>query len=168
MSFRWKSDTVKNNLSFYLHQFYFKENRFHAVYFVDSITGSLLLSKRYSKISTNISETDDDLISNFLNAINLFIKEIRSNKEEEIQEINFKDSRILYEKKGRLLCVGITKKTDIKIERAILHHILEDFYQQFKNEIEEFKGYIIPEILNYRTRLDIANVNALNNMDRRL
>ena len=100
MSFKWKNDLIKKNLGYYLEHLDFKENRFHAVYFVDQLTGALLVSKRYSKSNYGLIETDDDLISNFLNAINLFIKEIGSNKEEEIQEINFKDIRILYEKRG--------------------------------------------------------------------
>ena len=91
----------------------------------------------------------------------MFIREIRSNKEDEIQEINFKDTRILYEKKDRLLCVGITKKTNLNIERVILHELLKDFYYRFKNEIKYFRGYVPPEILNYRNRLETLDLNSL-------
>ncbi len=161
MSFKWKNDSIKRNFGFYLGQLNFKENRFHAIYFVDSLTGALLVSKRYSENNSGLTETDDDLISNFLNAINMFIREIRSNKEDEIQEINFKDTRILYEKKDRLLCVGITKKTNLNIERVILHELLKDFYYRFKNEIKYFRGYVPPEILNYRNRLETLDLNSL-------
>ena len=161
MSFKWKNDSIKKNFGFYIEQLNYRENRFHAVYFVDSLTGSLLVSKRFSGNNNGLSETDDDLISNFLNAINMFIREIRSNKEEEIQEINFKDTRILYEKKGRLLCVGITKKTNISIERAILHELLKDFYDRFEEVIKYFKGYVPPEILNYKNRLEDLDLNSL-------
>ena len=161
MSFKWKNDLIKENLGYYLEHLNVKENRFHAVYFVDQLTGALLVSKRYSKSNYGLIETDDDLISNFLNAINLFIKEIGSNKEEEIQEINFKDIRILYEKRGRLLCVGITKKTNINIERAILHELLNDFYYRFENEITHFKGYVPPKIINYKDRLEDLDLNSL-------
>ncbi len=161
MSFKWKNDSIKRNFGFYIEQLNYKENRFHAIYFVDSLSGALLVSKRYSGNNHGLTETDDDLISNFLNAINMFIREIRSNKEEEIQEINFKDTRILYEKKGRLLCIGITKKTNVNIERAILHELLKDFYYRFKNTIKYFKGYVPPEILNYKNRLENLDLNSL-------
>ena len=161
MSFKWKNDSIKRNFGFYIEQLNYKENRFHAVYFVDSLTGALLVSKRFSGNNYGLRETDDDLISNFLNAINMFIREIRCNKEEEIQEINFKDTRILYEKKGRLLCVGITKKTNITIERAILHELLKDFYNRFEDVIKYFKGYVPPEIVNYKNKLEDLDLNSL-------
>jgi hypothetical protein len=165
MSFKWKNDSIKRNFGFYLEQLNYRENRFHAVYFVDSLTGALLVSKRYSGINCGLTETDDDLISNFLNAINMFIREIRSNKDEEIQEINFKDTRILYEKKGRLLCVGITKKTNLNVERAILHELLKDFYYRFEDIIKFFKGYVPPEVLKYRNRLEDLDLNSLFKFD---
>ena len=59
------------------------DNRFHAIYFVDSLTGSLLISNKFSDKSS-LTETDEDLISSFLNAINMFIKEIQTNKNDEI------------------------------------------------------------------------------------
>ncbi len=143
------------------------DNRFHAIYFVDSLTGSLLISNKFSDKSS-LTETDEDLISSFLNAINMFIKEIQTNKNDEIQEINFKDTRILYEKKGRILCIGITKKTNLRIEREILANVLKDFYYRFENEINHFKGFIAPAILNYKNKLKNLNLNSLNkynNMD---
>ncbi len=143
------------------------DNRFHAIYFVDSLTGSLLISNKFSDKSS-LTETDEDLISSFLNAINMFIKEIQTNKNDEIQEINFKDTRILYEKKGRILCIGITKKTNLRIEREILANVLKDFYYRFENEINHFKGFIAPAILNYKNNLKNLNLNSLNkynNMD---
>jgi len=161
MSFKWKNDSIKRNFGFYIEQLIYKENRFHAVYFVDSLTGALLVSKRYSGTNYGLKETDDDLISNFLNAINMFIREIRTNKEEEIQEINFKDTRILYEKKGRLLCVGITKKTNLNVERAILHELLKDFFYRFEDVIKNFRGYVPPEIINYKNKLDNLDLNSL-------
>ncbi|TFG25818.1 MAG: hypothetical protein EU532_11310 [Promethearchaeota archaeon] len=161
MSFKWKNDAIKENLGFYLKHLNVRENRFHAIYFVDQLTGALLVSNRYSKNNYGLTETDDDLISNFLNAINLFIREIGTNKQEEIQEINFKDTRILYEKRGRLLCVGITKKTNVTIERAILHELLNDFYYRFENEIIHFKGYVSPKIINYKNRLENLDLNSL-------
>jgi len=131
-------------------------NRFHAIYFVDSVSGALLVSNKYSD-KIGLSETDGDLISSFLNAINMFIREIKRNQYEEIQEINFSDTRILYEKRGRLLCIGISKKTDLEIERKVLHDIIKDFYYRFENEITHFNGFITPAILNYKTRLKDFN-----------
>ncbi len=129
------------------------QERFHAIYLVDSVSGSVLVSNRYSD-NKILTETSEDLISSFLNAMNMFMKEIKNDQQDEIQEINFKDSRILYEQRGRLMCIGITKKTDLPAERAILHDVLIDFYQKFEYEINQFKGIIVPEILRYKKNLE--------------
>jgi len=144
----------------------FNNSRFHAIYFIDSITGALLVSNKFSNGFSgefSLSETDGDLISGFLNAINMFIREIKKNEYEEIQEINFNDTRILYEKIGRLLCIGITKKTDLKIERNMLREIILDFYSRFENEINHFNGFITPAIMNYKFRLN-SFVNFRNQL----
>ena len=164
MSLKWNNHLIKNmNAKIQDNSFGFKEhirftnNRFHAIYFIDSLTGALLVSNKFSNGFSGefgLSETDGDLISGFLNAINMFIREIKRNQYEEIQEINFNDTRILYEKRGRLLCIGITKKPDIKIERNMLHDIIQDFYDRFENEINHFNGFITPAILNYKFRLN--------------
>ncbi|MFX1257926.1 MAG: hypothetical protein ACFFAN_08710 [Promethearchaeota archaeon] len=155
MSINWKYDSIKRKYGFNLNLL--EENRFHAIYFIDSLTNSLLLSKKYS----NLLETNEDLISNFLSALNTFIKEIKKDKNEEIQEINFKDTRILYERKRRLLIIGISKKTNLQIERSILHEILNDFYNCFENQIDGFSGFVDPAIAKYKKRLENLNLNAL-------
>ena len=62
-------------------------NRFYAIYFIDHLTGSLLISNKYSNKS-KICNTDEDLISSFLNAINLFINELNQNKNQNPQYQN--------------------------------------------------------------------------------
>lgn len=136
------------------------QNPFHAVYFVDNITGAMLVSKKYS----HEMNKNEDLISSFLNAINLFINEIQDNKEE-VQEINFKGTRILYERKGRLICIGISKKMQLKLERTLLHGILSDFYGKFKPFIEKFSGVINPSMLEYKERINTLNLAKLNEMN---
>ena len=134
------------------------KNRFHAIYFIDYLTGSLLLGNKYSNQS-KICEANEDLISSFLNAINLFINELNQNDddEEEIREINFRDSRILYERRDRLMVIGISKKTNLVIERTILQNLLNDFYERFEYKITHFNGVIDQEILGYK--------KFLNNLD---
>ncbi|MBD3340478.1 MAG: hypothetical protein GF353_15290 [Candidatus Lokiarchaeota archaeon] len=154
---------MKNNTyGFKLDHTDVQDNRFHAIYLVDSLTGSLLVNNKYSDKS-KFNEVDDDLISSFLSAIDLFIKEIKFS-EEEIQEINFKDTRILYEKKGRILCIGISKKTDLRGERKILRQIIVDFYDRFEQKITNFKGFISQDIINYKNRLKNMNFNSLINL----
>lgn len=160
MALNWNKKSIDRNCGFNLKQIEFNDNRFHAIYFVDSVTGSLLLSNRYSGNNHGMSKNREDLISSFLTALNLFIKEIKINKEEEIQEINFKDTRILYEKKGRLVIIGISKKTDLLIERQILNEVLKDFYYKFEDEINHFQGYIDPKILDYKNHLRNLNLNS--------
>ncbi len=132
--------------------------RFNALYFIDYETGSLFLSNKYSEHSM-VEGANDDLISGFLNAINIFINEINEihDEKEEIREINFRDTRILYERKGRLLVIGFTKKTELSIERDILHNILLDFYDRFRNKIQNFKGVIDHDILKYKNVLNEAD-----------
>jgi len=135
-----------------------QESLFHAIYFLDHETGSLFVSNRFSD---NLSFLRDDLICSFLNAINLFINELKEGGNEELQEINFKDTRILYEREGRLLVIAVTKKNDVRIERGIVREILEDFYLRFKKYINNFNGAIDPLILNYKKRLEGMNLNSV-------
>ena len=133
--------------------------RFIAIYFLDKLTGSLLLSKEYSL--KHDSSIDMDLIGGFLTALNVFIREIQlGTKSEEIQEINFDETRILYERYGRLLVIAITRKTSLEIERSILKQIVYDFYSRFETSINHFNGRIEPSILNYKKRLDIKSLNS--------
>jgi len=155
MSFKWSKKTIDKTYGFKLEQFNSENNMFHAIYFIDSISGAVLVSNKYS----NMLDTDDDLISGFLVAMNMFIREIGKDKSEEIEEINFRGSRILYERKGRLLCVGVSKKTNLQIERGILHQILDDFYNKFEFQINRFNGVIDPAILDYKKQLKNLNLN---------
>jgi hypothetical protein len=143
-----------------LRQINHNKKRFHAIYFIDYLTGSLLLSNKYTNES-KFSEVNEDLIGSFLNAMNLFINEVshNENEEEEIREINFKDSRILYERRGRLMVIGFTKKTNLLIERTILQNLLEDFYVRFEHKINHFNGIIDPEILNYKKKLNNSDLS---------
>ncbi|MBY9005621.1 MAG: hypothetical protein KGD63_02585 [Candidatus Lokiarchaeota archaeon] len=166
MHFKNRENEYYNSFGFETENFHnsnLNQNRFHAIYFIDYETGSLLLSNKYSKKS-NICNADEDLIGSFLNAINLFINELNKNDktEETIQEINFIDTRILYERKGRLMVIGISKKTNLSIERKILKNILFDFYSRFKKKIEHFNGIIDKEMLNYGKFLNDLNLNTLS------
>ena len=160
MSLKWNNTPSDKTYGFGLNKLNNEESRFFSIYFVDRITGAVLVSNKYSNDSY-ISDTSEDLISGFLNAINCFIKELKQNDTEEIQEINFNDTRILYERRGRLMCIGITKKTNLQIERSILHQVMKDFYFRFKTQIEQFNGAIAPEILNYKDRLQSIDLNEI-------
>lgn len=116
-------------------------NRFHAIFLIDAKSGLTFLSKKFSAGFDQYDEFNEDLISGFLNAINYFVREINS-ASESIQEINFKNSRILYDQVGRLMVIAISKKTDIVVERKIISNILDDFYNSYKFNIENFKGNI--------------------------
>ena len=75
MSFRREIQDPEK-LGFSIDNISSQESRFHALYFLDNLTGALLLSKKYTENSEFSS--NEDLISGFLNALNLFIKEIKS------------------------------------------------------------------------------------------
>ena len=151
-------NNTKRDYGFDLKKTNSPESLFHAIYFLDYETGSLFVSNRFSN---NLSFLRDDLICSFLNAINLFINELKEGGNEELQEINFKDTRILYEREGRLLVIAVTKKNDVQIERGIVREILEDFYYRFKSKILSFNGAIDPLILNYKKRLEGMNLNTM-------
>lgn len=158
MAFQNNFNQNGNNFGFKLDKFTSQECRFHALYFIDYETGALLVSNRYTD---NLNFLKDDLICSFLNAINLFINEINEGANEELQEINFKGTRILYEREGRLLAIAITKKTNLQMERGILREIVEDFYIRFKHHINNFNGEVYPAILDYKKRLKSMNLNSL-------
>lgn len=68
-------------------------------------------------------------------------------------------------KKGRLSVIAITKKTNLQVERVILHQIMEDFYSKFEYAIRNFNGNIDPSILQYKKRLENMNLNELFKFD---
>lgn len=150
--------SIGRKFGFELDKYTSQECRFHAIYFIDYETGALLVSNRYSD---DMKFLKDDLICSFLNAINLFINEVNIGANEELQEINFRGTRILYQREGRLLAIGITKKTNLQIERGIMKEIVEDFYIRFKNFINNFNGEVDPSVLNYKKRLESMNLNSL-------
>jgi hypothetical protein len=156
MSLNFNKNTEKRSLSFSVRRLNQNDCYFHAIYFLDNLTGSLLLCKQYSD---NMNSTSNgDLISGFLNALNLFIKEIKpGDTDEEIQEINFRETRILYERIGRLSAIAITKKLNLKFERHLLRYIINDFYNRYENSINRFNGIIEPSILNYEKKLEMLN-----------
>ncbi|MHA1913017.1 MAG: hypothetical protein ACW986_04360 [Promethearchaeota archaeon] len=141
------------------------ESLFHAIYFIDYESGSLLVSNRYSK---DLSVLGDDLICSFLNAINLFINELNEGVNEELREITFKGTRILYEREGRLLVIAVSRKIDLQVERTILREILEDFYLRFKKDINRFNGAITPGIINYKKRLEGMDLNSVSKFNSKL
>ncbi len=164
MSYKWINKNLEKTYGFNIEKINSDDNRFHAIYFLDSTTGALLLSKKYTS-NTRFSSYED-LISGFLNALNLFMSEIKpESMDDEIQEVNFKESRILYERRGRLSVIAISKKTNLQVERVILHQIMEDFYHRFESAIRNFNGNIDPSILQYKKRLENMNLNKLFKFD---
>ncbi|MBY9011130.1 MAG: hypothetical protein KGD70_02020 [Candidatus Lokiarchaeota archaeon] len=171
MSYKWNSNNnLEKSYGFNLEKIDSSNSRFHAIYFLDNFTGSLLLSNKYTNNAKFSSH--EDLISGFLNALNLFMNEIKPESEnDEIQEVNFRESRILYERRGRLSVIAISKKTNLQAERVILHQVMEDFYNKFEFAIKNFNGNIDPSILQYKKRLKNMDLNELfkfnNNYDYR-
>ncbi|UCC20713.1 MAG: hypothetical protein JSV62_05355 [Promethearchaeota archaeon] len=162
MDFQSNSNNFNNTFGFKLENFNSQDCRFHAIYFIDYETGALLVSNRYTD---DLNFLKDDLICSFLNAIDLFINEVNEGGNEELREINFKGTRILYEREGRLLAIAITKKTNLQMERGILREIVEDFYIRFKNLINNFNGEVNQSILNYKKRLESLDLNSLFRFD---
>ena len=133
--------------------------RFHAIFLIDSKTGLTFLSKKFSKNLNKFNSDNEDLISGFLNALNYFVKELDF-ENESIEEVNFKNNRILYEQKGRLMAIAISKKTDIGIERRFLSMIINDFYLSFKVYIENFCGDVrIFE--KFKDKLDLYKIPSV-------
>ncbi|MFW9950183.1 MAG: hypothetical protein ACFFKA_08665 [Candidatus Thorarchaeota archaeon] len=165
MSYKLSNSDSKRMYGFSLDKISANEEIFYAIYFIDNLTGSLLLCNKYN---ANIKLfSNEDLICGFLNALNLFINELKlESKEDFIQEINFKETRILYEQKGRLSVIAISKKTSLEVERMILHEIMEDFYQNFESSINNFNGILDPSFLNYKKRLENINLNSFYKLNK--
>ena len=152
---KWNNNDIDKTCGFGIHRLTSTDNLFHTIYIIDNITGALFVSSKYSD-KLNISETPEDLISSFLNAMNLFINETFHREEEiqdEVQEVNFNRMRILYEKRERLMVIAISKKTNLETEKYFVHEILNDFYTRFENKISQFNGIIDPAMQNYKNRL---------------
>ncbi|MFW9951511.1 MAG: hypothetical protein ACFFKA_15450 [Candidatus Thorarchaeota archaeon] len=164
MTYHFYNPDSKKQYGFDFDKISFSETPFYAIYFIDNLTGSLLLCNKYQ---TNVKLfSNEDLICGFLNALSLFINELKlESKADQIQEINFKETRILYEQKGRLSVIAISKKTNLDIERQIVHNIMEDFYYKFENSICNFNGILDPSFLQYKKRLESMNLNAFYRFD---
>jgi hypothetical protein len=121
---------------------------FHAIFFIDANSGLTLLSQTFSQ-----TQYDEDLISGMLRALDSFINHLcYSNQVEIIQEINFKGSRIVYERVGPVIGAAISKKQNQDMEHFVLKTILEDFYQQCGSYLIPFFGNVVP-FHQYRNRL---------------
>lgn len=155
MLFKYNATGIDKKYGFKLGDLTTNESLFHAIYIIDEITGSLLVCKKNPKSIGLLTEAKEDLISNFISAMNMFINEIKNDGiKEEIQEINFKDTRLLYQRRGRILCIGISTKHDLELERTLLINIMNDFYYRFENQIKNFNGVIDPAILRYTSKLE--------------
>ncbi|MBN1800201.1 MAG: hypothetical protein JW891_01765 [Candidatus Lokiarchaeota archaeon] len=156
MVVKWNNGPRNSSGGFKLNKLNPEENIFHAIYILDNHTGALFASTKFSN-QYHFSDASEDLISSFLNAMNMFINEL--NDEEEIQEINFKNMRILYERKDRLLVIAISKKTNLNVEKQYVHEIVNDFYFRFGPKISRFNGVVDPAMVNYKHRLKSFNLS---------
>ncbi len=130
---------------------------FHAIYIIDSNSGLTLLAQNYSNRSF-----DDDLMSGMLKALESFISHLAyADEYERIQEINFLGSRIIYERKGPIMAVGISKKTDEQQEHAMLNRILTEFQDRFSYYFNGFVGNIKP-FQDFKPRLEELGQNVDN------
>jgi RNase P protein component len=132
--------------------------QFQAVYIIDANTGISLVSQDFSD-----QHFDEDLISGMFRALETFINHLAySNEFEKIQEINFQGVRIIYERYGGdhpVLGVAISKKQDpIATERLLLKNILQDFYQTYQSQFNNFRGNVLP-FQQFRNRLSMMNIN---------
>jgi hypothetical protein len=113
---------------------------FNAIYIIDGKSGLTLLAQNYSD-----RPYDDDLMSGMVKALECFISYLaNANGVEKVQEINFQGCRILYERKGPIMAVAISKKTDQSLEHQVLGAILDEFYGRFERFLEGFVGNIAP------------------------
>lgn len=113
---------------------------FKAIYLIDSETGLSFLSKKYSRINYR-----EDLIAGYLKAMETFLQATFDDNQQagQVKAIVFENLRISYNQIGRLLVVGIADgdETDAG-DRAFLDEISHEFYAQFQQQIEGFRGDI--------------------------
>jgi hypothetical protein len=133
---------------------------FHAIFFMDNSSGVTLLGQNYSQ-----RQFDDDLISGMIKALESFIDHLSySSSYELVQEINFQGTRILYERKGSVMAVAISKKIDPDLEHRLLNKILDEFYTKYERFLNNtFIGNVLP-FQDFRGHIQNIGFGDLNNV----
>jgi len=127
---------------------------------MDNKSGVTLLGQNYSR-----RQYDDDLISGMIKALESFIDHLSySSTYECVQEINFQGTRILYERKGPVMAVAISKKCDPELEHRLLNQVLAEFYSKYEPFLNNtFIGNVLP-FQDFRSRIQNIGFGDLNNV----
>jgi hypothetical protein len=132
------------------HDLQMPESPFHAIFLMEAQTGLTLISKHYTNYKYN-----EDLLSGMFKALESFISNLSySNQFERIEEINFGDTRIVYERLGPVMAVGISRKLNSEIEHQVLSNIIQEFVAQYGSCLDSFKGNISP-FQDFTQRLNV-------------
>jgi hypothetical protein len=132
---------------------------FHAIYFMDATSGLTYLGQNYSG-----QEFNEDLMSGMLKALECFINHLSyANQYDRIQEINFQGSRIVYERLGSVMAVGISKKINEDHEHNLLKYLLSEFLEQYGSYIPNEGGNVAP-FQPFRQRLQMFEQEAVKNI----
>jgi len=107
-------------------------------------SGSCLFEENYKKWSIQ----DTQLISSFLTAIRSFTKEAFS---EDIEFIQFKTRRIIFEISGKILFILAVSNSDFSEEilKSIIQNLINKFNEKFKSILE--KRYIAYEFKVFKS-----------------
>lgn len=132
---------------------------FHAIYFMDATSGLTYLGQNYSGQVFN-----EDLMSGMLKALECFINHLSyANQYDRIQDINFQGTRIVYERMGSVMAVGISKKINENREHFLLQQLLGEFLQQYGNFIPNDTGNTAP-FQPFRQRLANFEHESMQNL----
>ncbi|MHA1522036.1 MAG: hypothetical protein ACTSRK_17815 [Promethearchaeota archaeon] len=120
-------------------------NPFFAIFILDSNSGVELVSHSFENPRIDL---DVDALSGMFKALELFINNMAySDQFEAVQEINFHEKRIVYERYGppnhQILCVGVSRKViSTKKEHYVLKAIVRDFYETYRPQLQNFVGEV--------------------------
>jgi len=102
-------------------------------------------------------------MSGMLKALEVFINHLSyANQYDRIQEINFQGTRIVYERLGSVMAVGISKKVNEEQEHYLLNYLLSEFIEQYRDYIPNEGGNMAP-FQPFRHRLQRFEQEAIQN-----
>jgi len=108
-----------------------------SIHIINAESGISLFIRKYTSIPI---KTDDIIFVGFLKAMEDLSQET---KNESVQEIILKESKIVFHKRMYIIIVGITPKSDeTEKTRNILKKIGDKFIEEYKTQLKYFSGKI--------------------------
>ena len=140
MSYKFNDINQNMGIGFDIERISRNECYFHAIYFLDNLTGSLLVSKKYSEYLN--SPSNGDLISGFLKGFISIGKEVIK-RDTTMKKLSYEDFEIDLLDGEYTTAVLITSGFTHQYTINKLKDFLDKFEKRFQLELKEFIGKTI-------------------------